>query len=155
MFSKTVLLTLLGLIVSVTAAFGGGEDAYLELLKSDVRAEKVAIVNEVMEFTDQEASRFWPVYREYDRQLTMIVDDRIRMIKQFSEYYGTFDDKMSKKIAETAFRLEARRTNLKRKFFPRFSKAVGAKRAAQFFQLERQINLLIELQIAAELPLLD
>jgi hypothetical protein len=154
MLRKSVLLAVLGMIASVAIALGG-EDTYLELLRSDVRAEKVAIVNDVMDFTDAEAASFWPVYREYDRQLNMIVDDRIAMIKQFSQYYGTFDDKKSKKIAEKAFWLEARRTGLKRKFFPRFSKAVGAKRAAQFFQLERQINLLIELQLAAELPLLD
>jgi hypothetical protein len=77
------------------------------------------------------------------------------MIKFFAANYGNFDDKKAKKIAEEAFWLESRRTNLKRKFYPRFSKAIGAKRAAQFFQLERQINLLIELQVAAELPLLD
>jgi len=154
MYRKTVLFVVLTVALSVTAALADN-DAYLELLKSDVRAEKIAIVTEVMEFNDAEAASFWPIYREYDRQLQMIVDDRIKMIKQFAAHYGTFDDRRAKKIAEKAFWLESRRTNLKRKFFPRFSKAVGAKRAAQFFQLERQINLLIELQIAAELPLID
>ena len=154
MFHKTLILAATTVALTVSAAVAG-PDAYLDLLKSDVRAEKIAIVTEVMEFTDVEAGRFWPVYREYDRQLQLIVDDRINMIKHFAEYYGTFDDKESKKMAEKALWLESRRTNLKRKFYPRFSKAVGAKRAAQFFQLERQINLLIELQIASELPLFD
>jgi hypothetical protein len=137
------------------ATAAADEDAYIELLRSDVRSEKVAIITEVMEFTDTEAERFWPVYRAYDEQLQMIVDDRIKMIKDFAQNYGTFTDRSAEKIAEKALRLESRRTNLKRKFYPRFSKAVGAKRAAQFFQLERQINLLIELQVASELPLLD
>jgi len=154
MFRKALLLVVLAMALTVSAAVAG-EDAYLELLKSDVRAEKIAIVTEVMEFTDAEAQRFWPVYREYDRQLQMIVDDRIRMIKHFAENYGTFNDKTAKKIAENALSLESRRTNLKRKFLPRFSKAVGARRAAQFLQLERQVNLLIELQVASELPLMD
>ncbi len=154
MYRKTIFLLVLIIALSVSAA-SAGSDAYLELLRSDVRAEKIAIVTEVMEFTDEEAAGFWPVYREYDRQLQMIVGDRIKMIKQFAAHFGTFDDKKAQKIAEKAFWLESRRTNLKRKFFPRFSKAVGARRAAQFFQLERQVNLLIELQIAAELPLLD
>ena len=154
MFRKALLLVVLAMALTVSAAVAG-EDAYLELLKSDVRAEKVAIVTEVMEFTDAEAERFWPVYREYDRQLQMIVNDRIRMIKHFAENYGNFDDKKAKKIAENALSLESRRTNLKRKFLPRFSKAVGARRAAQFLQLERQVNLLIELQVASELPLID
>jgi hypothetical protein len=155
MIRKITLFATLSLLVSFGAAQAGDYDAYIELLRSDVMAEKIAVITEVMEFTDEEAARFWPVYREYQRQLNMIIDDRISMIKEFAEYYGTFDDKRSKKIAEKSFRLESRRTNLKRKFFPRYEKAVGAKRAAQYFQLERQINLLMELQVAAELPLLD
>jgi hypothetical protein len=155
MIRKITLFVTLGLLVSISAAQAGEYDAYIELLRSDIMAEKIAVITEVMEFTDEEASRFWPVYRGYQRQLNMIVDDRIAMIKEYVEYYGAFDDKRSKKLADKAFRLESRRTNLKRKFFPRFEKAVGAKRAAQYFQLERQINLLIELQVAAELPLLD
>jgi hypothetical protein len=154
MIRKTVLLVVLAIVVSASAALAGS-DAYIELLRSDVRAEKVAIVTEVMEFTDKEAGRFWPVYREYDRQLQLIVDDRINMIKQFAADYGTYNDKKAKKMAEKALWLESRRTNLKKKFFPRFEKAVGAKRAAQFYQLERQINLLVELQVASELPLID
>ncbi len=154
MLSKVVFVIVLS-VVFWSAAAHAGEDAYIELLKEDVRAEKVALITEVMQFTEVEAARFWPVYRGYERQLNMVVDDRIRMIKDFADRYGTFDDRMSRKIAEQSFRLESRRTALKRKFFPRFEKAVGAKTAAQFFQLERQINLLVELQIASELPLLD
>ncbi|MGD8414759.1 MAG: hypothetical protein PVF33_11025 [Candidatus Latescibacterota bacterium] len=154
MYRKALLLVTLALGLSMATA-AADEDAYIELLRSDVRSEKVAIITEVMEFTDTEAERFWPVYRAYDEQLQMIVDDRIKMIKDFAQNYGTFTDRSAEKIAEKALRLESRRTNLKRKFYPRFSKAVGAKRAAQFFQLERQINLLIELQVASELPLLD
>jgi hypothetical protein len=155
MNGKFVLSVILGVTLMASIAWAGNEEAYLGLLRSDVRAEKVAVIDEVMEFSDEEAASFWPVYREYDRQLSMIVDDRIAMIRNFAEQYGTFDDKKSRKMAEKSLRLESRRTNLKRKFFPRFEKAVGAKRAAQFFQLEHQINLLVELQISSELPLID
>jgi hypothetical protein len=37
--------------------------AYAELLRSDVRAQKVAILTEVMGFTEQEDAAFWPIYR--------------------------------------------------------------------------------------------
>src|SRR5215472_18569082 len=39
---------------------------YAELLRSDVRAQKVAILTEVMDFTDEESAAFWPIYRDYD-----------------------------------------------------------------------------------------
>ena len=40
--------------------------AYVELLRSDVRGQKVAILTEMMDFTEQEDAKFWPIYREYE-----------------------------------------------------------------------------------------
>lgn len=153
MFRKLSLATILCSAVMTSTAFAG--DFYMDWLRSNVRADKVAIVTEVMDFTDEEAARFWAVYREYQRQLDMIVDERVKLIDYFADNYFTMTDKKASNMADKALRLEARRTNLKRKFFPRFEKAVGGIRATQFFQLERSINLLIELQISAEIPFVE
>ena len=40
--------------------------AYAELLRSDIRLQKVAIITEVMGFTEAEDKAFWPIYRDYD-----------------------------------------------------------------------------------------
>jgi hypothetical protein len=153
MFRKLLLATILCFVVMTSTAFAG--DFYMDWLRSNVRADKVAIIAEVMDFTDEEAARFWAVYREYQRQLDMIVDERVKLIDYFADNYFTMTDKKASNMADKALRLEARRTNLKRKFFPRFEKAVGGIRATQFFQLERSINLLIELQISAEIPFVE
>src|SRR5689334_18840572 len=56
--------------------------AYVELLRSDIRAEKVAIITEVMQFTEAEDAKFWPVYRQYEVDLAKINDDRMALIKE-------------------------------------------------------------------------
>ena len=48
--------------------------AYAELLRADVRAQKVAIITEVMGFTDKEDEAFWPIYREYDLEMAKLGD---------------------------------------------------------------------------------
>jgi hypothetical protein len=40
--------------------------AYVELLRSDIRGQKVAIITELMEFTEAEDAAFWPIYRDYE-----------------------------------------------------------------------------------------
>ena len=35
--------------------------AYVELLRSDVRSQKIAIITEMMEFSDAEDAAFWPI----------------------------------------------------------------------------------------------
>src|SRR3954465_13863759 len=53
--------------------------AYAELLRSDVRAQKVAIITEVMGFTEAEDAAFWPIYREYDLEMAKLGDERTAM----------------------------------------------------------------------------
>ena len=51
--------------------------AYTELLRSDIRAQKVAVITEMMEFTEAEDVVFWPVYREYELALSRLYDERL------------------------------------------------------------------------------
>jgi hypothetical protein len=146
---------LLLIIVFVLASSGGyAQEAYIELLRSDVKTKKVAIITEVMQFTDEEAKAFWSVYREYDFELTKIGDGRLQLIKDYAQNYETMTDEKAKELVDRALRLEGKRTKLKKKYFKKFDKVLPSKTVAKFFQLENQINLLIDLQIASELPLI-
>ena len=87
--------------------------AYVELLRSDLRAQKVAIITEVMQFTEAEDAKFWPVYREYEAELAKINDDRIALIKEYAANYDTLTDATADRLAQRALDLEARRHALK------------------------------------------
>jgi len=146
---------LLFVIVFVLATtVGYAQDAYIELLRSDVKTKKVAIITEVMHFTNEEANAFWPMYREYEFELTKIGDGRLELIKDYARNYETMTDEKAKELIEKALKLEGKRTKLKKKYFKKFDKVLPSKTVAKFFQLENQINLLIDLQIASELPLI-
>ena len=63
------------------------------------------------------------------------------------------DDK-ARELAKKSFDLEEKKTGLKRKYFKKFAKAIAAKKAARFFQIENQINTALDLQVAASVPLI-
>jgi actin-related protein len=151
---KKLLLVIIVLLLVNTVAYGKDVDAYVELLKSDVRTQKVAIISKALQFTNEESSAFWPVHREYELELSKIIDDRIELIKDYAQNYDNLTNEKAKEIAGKVFDLEKRRTKLKKKYFKKFEKALSAVIAAKFVQVENQINLLIDLQIASELPLI-
>ena len=66
--------------------------AYVELLRSDVRSQKVAILTEMMDFNEQEDAAFWPIYREYDVELSKINDDRVMLIQEYAKNYEQMTD---------------------------------------------------------------
>lgn len=126
----------------------------IELLRSDVRAEKAEIIAENIKFTAEEALVFWPLHAEYNVALNKLMDERLYLINEYLGIYETMTDKQAQAIAKKAFDWEARKTKLKRKWFKKFSRAVSPRKAAQFFQLEGRLNSAIDLQISASLPLI-
>jgi hypothetical protein len=127
--------------------------AYAELLRSDLRAQKVAVITEVMQFTEAEDAKFWPVYRQYETDLAKINDDRMALIKEYSGAYDTLTDATADRLALRALDLEARRQALTASYYTRFKAVLPPKTAARFLQVEHQILLLMDLQIAASLPI--
>jgi len=151
---KKLLLVIIILLSANTVTYGKGVDTYLELLKSDIRTKKVAIITATMGLTDEESSAFWPIHREYEVELSKMIDDRIEMIEDYIQNYDDLTDEKAREIAKKVFALEKRRTKLKKKYFKRVEKALSATIAAKFIQIESQINLVADLQIASELPLI-
>jgi hypothetical protein len=131
-----------------------GMHQLLELVRSDFRTQKVAIVTAAMPFTETQAGAFWPVYRQYEAELTTLWDQRLALIKEYAQTYQAMTDEKAKQLAETALRLEDEQVKLRKKYFDRISTAVGPVLAARFLQVENQIGALVSLQIAEEVPLI-
>jgi hypothetical protein len=129
--------------------------AYVELLRSDMRTQKVAIITEVMQFTEAEDEKFWPLYREYETELAGLNDDRLALIRKYAASYETLTDAVADQLANGALDLEGRRHALKQKYYERFKSALSPKTAARFLQVENQILLILDLQIAASLPIVQ
>jgi len=126
--------------------------AYAELLRSDVRTSKVAIITEVMGFNEAEDRAFWPIYRDCDAEMSKLADERIDMIRDYVTYYSTLTDERAGALAARALDLENRRDAAKAKCYERVKTALSPRTALRFLQVEQQLQLLIDLQIVAALP---
>jgi hypothetical protein len=144
---------LLALCFISTSVFS--QEAYLELLRSDLKANKVAIITAVMDFSEQEADVFWPIYREYELELSKLGDQRVALIKDYADNFTAMTDEKAKELVEESFDLKKKQNDLLKKYFKKMDKVLPTTRAARFAQLENQILMMVDLQIASELPLLE
>jgi hypothetical protein len=124
----------------------------IETIRADARAEKVATITELMNFTPQESSAFWPIYKKYANDLARLNDGRVELIKSYANKYPNLTNAEAKEMAEKSFDLDMRRVELKKKYFNEFSKQMPATTVARFFQLEHRLDLLVDVQIASDLP---
>lgn len=151
--AKRFILVLAVLFLASLAAYA--QEDFIELLRTDVRAQKKAIITEAMDFTEDQAAKFWPIYREYEFEFAKIGDERVALITDFANNYENMTDEKAKEITDKALNIEEQTLKLKKKYVGKFSKVLPATVVARFLQVENQINNLVNLQIASELPLIE
>jgi len=125
---------------------------YTALLRADVKSQRTAIITQLMQFDEDEAAAFWPIFKQYDAELAKIGDDRVNLIVDYAKNYDNLTNEKADELMSKALELETNRAVLKKKYFDKMKTAVSAVQAAKFFQIENQIQNLIDLQISAELP---
>jgi hypothetical protein len=138
-------------IVPVTAmAQTFEQDA--ELLRADLRAEKVAFITENMALSDAEGQKFWPIQRDYQHELSKLDDQRVALIKDYVASVDTLNAKQAKDLLARAFKLQDQRTALLKKYAGTVAKQVSPKVAMRFVHVESALESLINLQIRGNLP---
>jgi hypothetical protein len=127
----------------------------IELARVDLKKQRVRVVGDAMEFAGDEAAAFWPIYKEYEAEFTKQGDARLALIEDYAEHASAMTNEKANELAKRALDLEAERTALKRKYFEKIAKALSPIVAARFIQVENQLEALIDLQIAAQVPLVE
>jgi len=141
-----------------TASAGSEEkvlDQQAALLRRDIRSEKKQIIAANLKLTDQEAEKFWPIYDKYTSELMKINDGKYELIKQYAKEFDTMTDERLDTSVKKWLELDQAVTQLRVKYLPTFRKSTSAKCTARFYQLDRRIGQLMDLQIASKIPLVQ
>ena len=127
--------------------------AYINLLREDVRQQKAQIMGSMMVLTAADAAKFWPIYNDYDAALNKLNDQRVANIKDYAHSYDQMTDEKADQLIKNAMAYRNRRTALLEKTYERVKQSLGAITAARFVQVEDQLLQIIDLQIASTLPI--
>lgn len=146
-------LFVLALLFVANTAYA--QEQYVELLKSDIKTQKVAVITEAMGLEEAQSEPFWQIYRDYDYELAAIVDRRIAIIKDYAASFSSMTDDKAAELAKTSFKIESDRAKLREKYYKKFAKDLSPLVGARWLMIERTINNLMDLQIAAEMPLIQ
>src|SRR5262249_39773676 len=107
------LLIPLGVAQTASVSAPPLTDNDIQLLRSDVQADKNKIIADTMAFTDAESAAFWPVYREYAKDQQAIGDERVKLIKDYAQHFDSMDDAKAKDMSQRAMNVDAKFLNLR------------------------------------------
>jgi len=101
----------------------------------------------------QDSAKFWPIYSEYDEKLTKLNDMRLANMKEYVSKYNEITDDEADSLVQKAMEYQKQRAELLAKTYDKVKQTLGGVTAARFAQVENQLLLLIDLQIASSLPI--
>ena len=80
-------------------------------------------------------------------------DDRFAVLKEYAKNYDTGTEEQADSFIKRWLALDQDNTQLRLKFNPEFEKVTSHKKTATFFQIDRRVSMMIEFQLASEVPL--
>ncbi len=143
------------LILFVAVSFGTQAQtrSELELIKDVFKVEKKAVVADFLKLTDEQASKFWPIYDQYEADRSAIATMRIDNITDYVNQYLTLTDEQADVLAKKKIEIETKTLALKKKYYKIVAKELGALKSASFMQLEEYIGTAIDATLYDNLPL--
>ena len=160
-----IIFSCLVLTIAVTAA---GSNAFaqretttgvevernLALLRRDLRAEKKQLIALNVSFTEAEATKFWPVYDQYVAEMAKHNDEFYALIKEYAANQKTLTDEQAISILSRWADIQVKQAQTRQKYIPIIEKVIPGRKAALFFQIDRRLYALMDLQVASQIPLL-
>jgi len=128
-------------------------DEDIALLRRDLRAMKMQVIGQNMSLSEEEGQKFWPIYNHYVKDLQLVNDKKYALLKQYAEMWATMTDQDALIYVRNWLETDGQAQALRLKYVPVVSQVLPGRKAATFFQLDRRLNMMIDLQLFSQIPL--
>ena len=152
----TVVVALaVALVAGAPAVLGQvSETDQLEQLRAEIQADRQAVVAANLGLTDAEGAAFWPLYREYRGETAKVGDRLQKLIQDYAKVYDSATAEQAKAMVDEMLSIKQAELKVKETYVPKFRKVVPEVKVARFLQIENKIDALINVELAADIPLI-
>jgi hypothetical protein len=140
---------------SAEAGSSAATETDLKLLREDIRSERIRLVAANLPLNDTEAAKFWPLYDQYLAEVSKIGDARVALIKEYVQHYNTMTDAQANDLMKRSVAIDQQFPALLTKYVPIFEKVISPKKTVIWYQIDRRLDLLINVELAASIPMVD
>ena len=131
------------------------KDQDLKLLREDLRSKRKQLIAANLRLMDTEATKFWPVYDQYVTELIAINDKKFGLIQEYADNWGKLTNEQSLLFTRNWLDMDIAIAQLRQKYVPIVAKVLDGRKTATFFQLDRRIAMMMDLQVSSQMPLVQ
>ena len=125
----------------------------MDIVREKIQTDKKLFIAENMNLTESEAKVFWPVYENYQKDLSKLVDKAVKLIDNYAANYESMTEEAAKELIDGYLAIEGERVTFMKSFLPKFRKVLPEKKVARYYQLENKIDSVVNFGLAKQIPL--
>jgi len=149
---RHALLAGLGILFAASA-FAQSDTDVLEATRTQIQADRKAVVAKAMSLTDEQGAKFWPVYNEYRESMRKVDDKLVQLANDYFQNTDKMTDQQSQSMLTQWMNLNAEKVNVRKNYVKKFTKAIPVNRVIRFYQVENKMDAVINYELAASIPL--
>ena len=147
------VLVLVAFALTVVSGFAQENDLDPKFASYMIETERRTVFVQNMNLNEADAKVFWAIYDAFELELKPVRESGVANLKAYGEQYENMTDEQADAIMKVSLANEAKRNKIRKKYYSKVSKALGAKVAARFLQLDIVVAMILKLSIYDELPL--
>lgn len=129
-------------------------DQQIALVRQAHNTDREAMITLNVHFTAAESAAFWPLYREYRKAMQANGDMRLALIKDMAASYESMTDEQADTLLKRHLNIRQDGLDTRRVYAMRFGEVLPGKKVARVMQIEHKMDAAIDMQLAAEIPLI-
>jgi hypothetical protein len=129
--------------------------ADLGVLLDTIRANRKALISVNLALSKEEAEKFWPLYDQYQHEISVIGDRMVAIIEDYTANFRTLSDDKALQLVNDYLAAEADRLAVRRKYVDQFAKILPGRTVARFYQIENKMDAVLRYDLAATIPVVD
>ncbi|WP_116808177.1 hypothetical protein [Steroidobacter cummioxidans] len=137
---------------SVTAAEPTPEQIVSDFRK-DLEAKSADVMAKTLTLTADQAAKFWPLYKEYQKEQAAIVDGQIQATQKYAAAYEHLTDEEALTYVNALLERDQKVHDLRARWLAKFQTVVPGTIAARAIQVERRLGLVHQVGVSSQVPL--
>jgi hypothetical protein len=126
----------------------------IRMLRAEVGQNRRDVVAASMLLTKPEGDIFWPLYDQYRAEQHELGDRRVRLITDFIANRDTMSEEQAASLTKDALAIEQKKISIKEDYVSKMSKVLSPRTVARFFQIDNKLDAVVDVQLAARIPLI-
>jgi len=153
--AAVILVLSAGALRAAQPPTGQAAEANLEALVNAIRSNRKALVAVNLKLTDEEATKFWPIYDRYQQEITAVGDRLVGVIQNYTANFSDLSNEKAMKLVDDYLAVEADRVKVRRAYVDEFAKALPGRKVTRFYQIENKMDAVIRYDLAATIPVIE